>query len=147
MGSARARSNRFAVAFCWSALRMVWRASANGFAPVVSEKCVGLCTGKPMRVARAARERSAAIAQLGERQTEDLEVPGSIPGFGRFFFVIARTFVSLAKLYTFRCGSAVDTLAEWLRRRPAKPMGIARTSSNLVAYVRRDARVGPRGQT
>ena len=25
---------------------------------------------------------SAAIAQLGERQTEDLEVPGSIPGFG-----------------------------------------------------------------
>ena len=24
----------------------------------------------------------AAIAQLGERQTEDLEVPGSIPGFG-----------------------------------------------------------------
>ena len=26
----------------------------------------------------------AAIAQLGERQTEDLEVPGSIPGFGNF---------------------------------------------------------------
>ena len=26
----------------------------------------------------------AAIAQLGERQTEDLEVPGSIPGFGTF---------------------------------------------------------------
>ena len=25
---------------------------------------------------------SAEIAQLGERQTEDLEVPGSIPGFG-----------------------------------------------------------------
>ena len=24
----------------------------------------------------------AAIAQLGERQTGDLEVPGSIPGFG-----------------------------------------------------------------
>ena len=24
----------------------------------------------------------AAIAQLGERQTEDLEVPGSIPGLG-----------------------------------------------------------------
>ena len=31
----------------------------------------------------AEEERStAAIAQLGERQTEDLEVPGSIPGYG-----------------------------------------------------------------
>ena len=34
----------------------------------------------------------AAIAQLGERQTEDLEVPGSIPGLGilskSFSFVI-----------------------------------------------------------
>ena len=29
----------------------------------------------------------AAIAQLGERQTEDLKVPGSIPGGGiKFFF-------------------------------------------------------------
>ena len=28
----------------------------------------------------------AVIAQLGERQTEDLKVPGSIPGRGRFFF-------------------------------------------------------------
>ena len=27
---------------------------------------------------------SAVIAQLGERQTEDLEVPGSIPGHGKF---------------------------------------------------------------
>ena len=27
----------------------------------------------------------AAIAQLGERQTEDLKVPGSIPGLGIFF--------------------------------------------------------------
>ena len=27
----------------------------------------------------------AAIAQLGERQTEDLEVPGSIPGLGTIF--------------------------------------------------------------
>ena len=26
------------------------------------------------------------IAQLGERQTEDLKVPGSIPGRGRFLF-------------------------------------------------------------
>ena len=28
----------------------------------------------------------AVIAQLGERQTEDLKVPGSIPGRGMFFF-------------------------------------------------------------
>ena len=26
----------------------------------------------------------AAIAQLGERQTEDLKVPGSIPGLGMY---------------------------------------------------------------
>ena len=29
-------------------------------------------------------EDIAAIAQLGERQTEDLKVPGSIPGLGTF---------------------------------------------------------------
>ena len=28
------------------------------------------------------RERRASLAQLGERQTEDLKVPGSIPGGG-----------------------------------------------------------------
>ena len=33
----------------------------------------------------------AVIAQLGERQTEDLEVLGSIPGFGNFrlFYIIS----------------------------------------------------------
>ena len=30
----------------------------------------------------------AEIAQLGERQTEDLEVPGSIPGLGTTFFFV-----------------------------------------------------------
>ena len=29
-----------------------------------------------------ATSTAAEIAQLGERQTEDLKVPGSIPGFG-----------------------------------------------------------------
>ena len=29
----------------------------------------------------------AAIAQLGARQTEDLKVPGSIPGRGNFVFI------------------------------------------------------------
>ena len=31
-------------------------------------------------------EAYAAIAQLGERQTEDLKVPGSIPGRGTYTF-------------------------------------------------------------
>jgi hypothetical protein len=30
---------------------------------------------------------NASIAQLGERQTEDLKVPGSIPGGGNFLFL------------------------------------------------------------
>ena len=30
----------------------------------------------------------ACIAQLGERQTEDLKVPGSIPGVGTFFHTL-----------------------------------------------------------
>ena len=32
-----------------------------------------------------ASQPQAAIAQLGERQTEDLKVLGSIPGLGKFF--------------------------------------------------------------
>ena len=35
----------------------------------------------------------AAIAQLGERQTEDLKVPGSIPGHGMFMFAGSFTFL------------------------------------------------------
>ena len=34
---------------------------------------------------------TAAIAQLGERQTEDLKVPGSIPGLGIAFAPIFQT--------------------------------------------------------
>ena len=34
----------------------------------------------------------AAVAQLGERQTEDLKVPGSIPGLGIFFVFISYFF-------------------------------------------------------
>ena len=32
--------------------------------------------------AEVSKNKRAAIAQLGERQTEDLKVPGSIPGLG-----------------------------------------------------------------
>ena len=33
---------------------------------------------------------SAAIAQLGERQTEDLKVPDSIPGLGTIQFCVSQ---------------------------------------------------------
>ena len=36
-------------------------------------------------------EARAAIAQLGERQTEDLKVPGSIPGLGILILLCAST--------------------------------------------------------
>ena len=41
-------------------------------------------------IEQAFRIEQAAIAQLGERQTEDLKVPGSIPGLG--IFMIASDF-------------------------------------------------------
>ena len=49
---------------------------------------------KPECVCRDTAQRQgivaivAAIAQLGERQTEDLKVPGSIPGRGIYFFFL-----------------------------------------------------------
>ena len=61
MGSARAGSNPVGVAY-----------SADGCLPILF-----------FRSKRRVTVR-AAIAQLGERQTEDLEVLGSIPGFGTF---------------------------------------------------------------
>ena len=40
---------------------------------------------------------TAAIAQLGERQTEDLEVPGSIPGLGILLQLYCLTQVSFLR--------------------------------------------------
>ena len=37
---------------------------------------------------RNPQESTAAIAQLGERQTEDLKVPGSIPGRCTFAYAV-----------------------------------------------------------
>ncbi len=37
----------------------------------------------------------ASIAQLGERQTEDLKVPGSIPGRGNFNGAVVTQFVKI----------------------------------------------------
>jgi|SaaInl59LU_5_DNA_1037362.scaffolds.fasta_scaffold26383_1 hypothetical protein len=47
-----------------------------------------LCHSCPHQVSFQCKH--AAIAQLGERQTEDLKVPGSIPGLGRLHFARAR---------------------------------------------------------
>ena len=55
-------------------------ASTVNFRPVATSVRCALCH-------RQGRQRffvlaAAAIAQLGKRQTEDLKVPGSIPGLG-----------------------------------------------------------------
>ena len=52
----------------------------------------------------------AEIAQLGERQTEDLKVPGSIPGFGimpefqkKCFWVTFRAIEDKTGMYLCEC--------------------------------------------
>ena len=40
----------------------------------------------------------AAIAQLGERQTEDLKVPGSIPGLGTIVVILFIATVMMAEI-------------------------------------------------
>ena len=47
--------------------------------------CV-FCKGRNFSV--KTKHKSAEIAQLGERQTEDLNVPSSIPGFGNMFIFL-----------------------------------------------------------
>ena len=45
---------------------------------------------------------SAEIAQLGERETEDLKVPGSIPGLGAPFCFYSKDYMSRSLLVFFR---------------------------------------------
>ena len=47
------------------------------------------------------RNQYAWIAQLGERQTEDLKVPGSIPGLGITFAQLFNLFALLIYYETF----------------------------------------------
>ena len=47
-------------------------------------KCAGHCGNPPLRCFHAQMPFAAVIAQLGERQTEDLKVPSSILGLGMF---------------------------------------------------------------
>ena len=89
-----------------------------------------------MSVYRGVLRKHAGIAQLGERQTEDLKVAGSIPAVGIFLFCL---FFSGDHL---RAGSLRSpalgqhgTLAEWLRRSIRNRLGIARGSSNLSGVV------------
>ena len=51
---------------------------------------VRAAAGVFMKTSAILKIPEAAIAQLGERQTEDLEVPGSIPGLGRAMHCIGR---------------------------------------------------------
>ena len=54
----------------------------------------------------------AAIAQLGERQTEDLKVPGSIPGGG---MEIKKNIFSFSHPH-----STGVSVAQWITRSPPK---------------------------
>ena len=47
-------------------------------------------------------QNQAAIAQLGERQTEDLKVPGSIPGLGMLSCLVGQPFDDCTSLAPFR---------------------------------------------
>ena len=50
----------------------------------------------------------AAIAQLGERQTEDLKVPGSVPGLGNLVRVVVKLWADAFVCQL--CGCAVHTM-------------------------------------
>ena len=52
--------------------------------PMYLVSCMQDVLASPTRLT----ETTAAIAQLGERQTEDLKVPGSIPGLGIAFHFV-----------------------------------------------------------
>ena len=75
----------------------------------------------------------ASIAQMVERKTLNLVVVGSIPTGGGIFFTefIKSYFIHSICIQI----SNSDTLAEWLRRRPAKPLGFARVGSNPTGVV------------
>ncbi len=61
------------------------------------------CSGQVPSVGTAAASRQAAIAQLGERQTEDLKVPGSIPGLGMLFAPLERASPFARKVAFWHC--------------------------------------------
>ena len=67
---------------------------------------------------------NASIAQLGERQTEDLKVPGSIPGGGNFLFLNLVT-VRVGVRVRGRIGVRVRVRARiWVRVRVRASVGV-----------------------
>jgi hypothetical protein len=89
------------------------------------------------RARRVAERASAAIAQLGERQTEDLKVPSSIPGLGIAFGKKASNknndatiFTTLRPTCTERCSAAND------EREPRHRKGSARLGDFLATHAR-----------
>ena len=85
----------------------------------------------------------AAIAQLGERQTEDLEVPSSILGHGIFSQLQMKVHRILIEelmkgIATMPSACLHDNVSEWLRRWTRNPLGSAREGSNpfVVAFLR-----------
>ena len=74
----------------------------------------------------------AGIAQLGERQTEDLKVAGSIPAVGILLAVLFCSGVVGGVAQSWSAAKrSHGILAEWLRRLIRNQLGIARGSSNL----------------
>ena len=73
----RAKQNESLSLFCYSA-----RCSSSRSLGRMSELSSLSVTADDARHHSLTSLASAAIAQLGERQTEDLKVPGSIPGLG-----------------------------------------------------------------
>ena len=57
--------------------------NAIAFSPCERKRFHRVSKKKEKALNLAAKGISAEIAQLGERQTEDLNGPGSIPGFGK----------------------------------------------------------------
>ena len=64
----------------------------------------------------------AAIAQLGERQTEDLKVPGSIPGLGMVFFIKERnrSMAAAGRTYLWK-HHAPKTIRKYEQENPSRP--------------------------
>ena len=81
----------------------------------------------------------AALAQLGERQTEDLKVPGSIPGGGIFAFWVVRgvaLVVRVRKLWS-TLGSSVGRAGDCKCKPAAIPRSVVRVHPGRPFFAKR----------
>ena len=75
------------------------------------------------------------IAQLGERQTEDLKVPGSIPGRGSVLFFILHTFLHPGSFVSnFSHISKCYSKSGFLSKDALKLAWMAQSCTNLMVY-------------